>query len=507
MAYERLDLKNGDVLNADHLKHIEDALENGGASADWSVSDENDPRYVKNRTHWKEEFTELEILPETSVQFTNGSATLTGIKGDELKKGAWFDITYNGKAYNGYGLKEQSDDGVYYLGNYNIKLYPFNRYDPPFCIVLTDTDELTLYKWDGDPDNATIKIQRRGGVRYFPLDLIYLPSRLYYEGKHIKESDLPDYNSMFYKKNEDVIDGRYVKDMYYTKEGESILANNVSVTLTLNDAFQAYMGSISSVGLVVGKTYTVVWNGKPYECVASSGVFMDMPFVAIGNGTAFGFPGNNEPFIIGNFDGSSTAMVLGMEPATVKVSIIALADVKNISGKYLGIDWLPQLKKKTAVIENVECTGTSGYLELNATDKTLLDIRLSYMMTIGKKIQICVGDETYEGVVKSETFQGYSILYAGNLGLLDTGYPNTGEDFGVYAVPEIGVADVHVPSVEEAITTLFSMYVLEDEPNKMPEELMPESVDGVVIRSSTEDSTKRFKLTVDDSGTISATEV
>ena len=43
--------------------------------------------------------------------------------------------------------------------------------------------------------------------------------------------------------------------------------------------------------------------------------------------------------------------------------------------------------------------------------------------------------------------------------------------------------------------------------NKMPEKFMPESVEGVVIRSSTEGSTKKFKLTVDDTGAIKATEI
>lgn len=43
--------------------------------------------------------------------------------------------------------------------------------------------------------------------------------------------------------------------------------------------------------------------------------------------------------------------------------------------------------------------------------------------------------------------------------------------------------------------------------HKLPEEYLPESVDGVVIRSSTEGSTKKFRLTVDDSGIITATEV
>ena len=44
-------------------------------------------------------------------------------------------------------------------------------------------------------------------------------------------------------------------------------------------------------------------------------------------------------------------------------------------------------------------------------------------------------------------------------------------------------------------------------PVPIPEEFLPASVDGVVIRSSTEGSAKKFKLTVDDSGKITATEL
>lgn len=43
--------------------------------------------------------------------------------------------------------------------------------------------------------------------------------------------------------------------------------------------------------------------------------------------------------------------------------------------------------------------------------------------------------------------------------------------------------------------------------NKMPEDYLPESVESVILRSSTAGSSKKFKLTVDDSGALSVTEV
>ena len=41
----------------------------------------------------------------------------------------------------------------------------------------------------------------------------------------------------------------------------------------------------------------------------------------------------------------------------------------------------------------------------------------------------------------------------------------------------------------------------------MAEEFLPSTVNELIMNSSTTDSTKKFKITVDDSGTISATEV
>ncbi|MBQ5589091.1 MAG: hypothetical protein IIU70_02945, partial [Anaerotignum sp.] len=61
-------------------------------------------------------------------------------------------------------------------------------------------------------------------------------------------------------------------------------------------------------------------------------------------------------------------------------------------------------------------------------------------------------------------------------------------------------------SAEEGKRTV-SISEIKDGSVRVKESALPESVSGVIIRSSTSGSTKKFKLTVDDSGTISATEV
>ena len=64
------------------------------------------------------------------------------------------------------------------------------------------------------------------------------------------------------------------------------------------------------------------------------------------------------------------------------------------------------------------------------------------------------------------------------------------------------------PSVDYTITANFTITGIL---KKLLEDYIPDTIqrvgDDVIIPSSTPDSTKKFKITVDDSGTISATEV
>ncbi len=86
----------------------------------------------------------------------------------------------------------------------------------------------------------------------------------------------------------------------------------------------------------------------------------------------------------------------------------------------------------------------------------------------------------------------------------DRGTEGTGEPF---VLDKIGTSDVTVYSFDGTTQLALTVNSLEKVYHKLPEEYLPESVDGVVIRSSTEGSTKKFRLTVDDSGIITATEV
>ena len=58
-----------------------------------------------------------------------------------------------------------------------------------------------------------------------------------------------------------------------------------------------------SFDLNIGESYVVEWDNVEYETVAFDASIVTSGSIGLGNGSAFGLPGNNEPFVIGAVEG------------------------------------------------------------------------------------------------------------------------------------------------------------------------------------------------------------
>ena len=92
----------------------------------------------------------------------------------------------------------------------------------------------------------------------------------------------------------------------------------------------------------------------------------------------------------------------------------------------------------------------------------------------------------------------------GNLSIMDKG-SDTGEPF-LYAYNARQHTGMFV-AIGTAVSHTISVKTTEEIVTPMAEEFLPSEVNELIMNSSTPDSTKKFKITVDDNGTISATEV
>ncbi len=139
-------------------------------------------------------------------------------------------------------------------------------------------------------------------------------------------------------------------------------------------------------------------------------------------------------------------------------------------------------------------TGGAGG-KFGATPPVILDV------ISGDKLTVVWDGVSYNVTVKAPEMGPPGALAFGNLGLTDLGdtedYPFVYLMVGSNA--QWGTADT---AASHTIKVMRQQVTI----TPMSTDFLP-VVDGVIISSSTADSTKKFKITVDDSGTISATEV
>ena len=97
-----------------------------------------------------------------------------------------------------------------------------------------------------------------------------------------------------------------------------------------------------------------------------------------------------------------------------------------------------------------------------------------------------------------------TTLYIGNTAIMGKG-ADTGEPF-IYGYNK-NISSGQFATFDTSASHTISVKRIEETVTPMAKEFLPSEVDELIMNSSTPDSTKKFKITVNDSGTISATEV
>lgn len=142
-------------------------------------------------------------------------------------------------------------------------------------------------------------------------------------------------------------------DMYYTEIG---IVEILPESTAINNG-EAIMGEFYVLGapitLVVGNTYTVMYNGVAYKSVASN---ITIPTIGEGIGLgdvailSTGSPSGAYPFVLATADaisemGASIAVIPLDGSVNVTVSISTEGTiVHQIPNKYLDLEWLPETK-------------------------------------------------------------------------------------------------------------------------------------------------------------------
>lgn len=211
---------------------------------------------------------------------------------------------------------------------------------------------------------------------------------------------------------------------------------------TLDTEFNLYAYGIQTdCTLTVGENYNVSWDGVEYTCEAIDvgAAWGGLQIVAFGNGTEFGYSGNNEPFIVmcNNENGYLTLVCLThTEPCeyhdvriyqnTTSITKIdpkflpttsGVSSWNDLTDKPFGED-----KIKTEVLAEQTFSGlveNSGLVQLSYA--LPLNVSKNYIVTLNGEEYICTSREVAE--------DGESIILIGD-GTI-AGFEGSGEPFTI----------------------------------------------------------------------------
>lgn len=417
--------------------------------------------------------------------------------------------------------------------------------------LLQDYHTLTAYAYVTDDAGGYTKVQQDFAVykRPKPSDYIYTPTehagfdRLRAEIGELSALQTNAKNNLVAAINEAAASGGssvpkpltydYMPDGYPSRTMQTAtLMEEQELAFSLSDG--AYVALLAGgFEVAAGQTYTVKWDGAEYECV---GAVLDEGVYALGNLSIAGSDADTgEPFLyvystdgaeafglFGTFDTSANhtisvkRMVETVTPIDEKYlpeSAFTNAEWSKISNKI--VDYKQQRLSLSVSGEQITIIAGTSISKNIINDKLKFEDGMAYKIngsitihspsTAGGNNHTLYVNGNYtcsRGLVKFGSL--YDNYYREDivLGL----YSSSSDDTYYYGY-------LYVSSGLPGSTTwTFDINItVTEEAKLLPDICIGENIqrvgDNVIISSSTPDSTKQFKITVDDTGTLKATEV
>ena len=280
-------------------------------------------------------------------------------------------------------------------------------------------------------------------------------------------------------------------------------------TVSFSESGGMYSAQIqSNFEATVGETYKVSWDGTVYECTCVD--FNGIPF--LGNlSIAIGGSDTGEPFLMGVSNGRGIQIFTKDASASHTISISgSIAEVVQIPDKYISdtfkdviiagnpLDWSEDdwakyyglfQSGKLLMINGIGSSNSEGYVLSMAYISRAVQ-KISAVSFTGNLYNLGMNQDSEEN-----KFYWAPIIYSGEFYF---SYMQTG-------------SYINPPEREEYKKLEFSdglrFTTKNANEDAVRRKVVLEGDKEIILSSSTSGSTKKFKITIDDSGTISATEV
>lgn len=368
-----------------------------------------------------------------------------------------------------------------------------------------------------------IEVLSRGNLSLAALQP-YL-AKLYEDDKTISPEPLPPFSSG---------GGSVPKPLTYDYMPEGYPSKTIGTTTLMEEQEISFTNSDGTYNAIApvkidvseGQTYTVVWDGVEYSCVCHT----MGPYKYIGNPEAFGRESTGEPFLYLDSDQPVWASYNTSTSHTIKVTTISTV-YQTIDEKYLPesaftnaewskisnkiVDYKQQSLSLSVSGEQINIRAGASYSKNRINDKLKFEDGMVYKINGSITIH---SPSTAGGNDHTLSVNGN---YTCSMGLVKFGsvydnYYKQDIELGLYSSSSDDTTNYGYLYVSSAlpgeITWTFDINITETgEAKPLPDICIGKNIqrvgDNIIIPSSTAGSTKKFKLTIDDTGTLTASEI
>lgn len=301
----------------------------------------------------------------------------------------------------------------------------------------------------------------------------------------------------------------YIKNRpFYEDVAETVLLEESILSFTNPEGGFYYAAIPTTIELTAGETYKVSWDGATYECVCES--IMGGP--AIGNPSImYAGADTGDPFLIipiANNNGTDIYTKDDSASHTISISVFA-GELVKIDTKYLPIstDNSYGVIKRSDIVSAYNFPANVPH-DLMVEAITAFETGNASIVWDGKKVIGAYYDSSTDTI--SATFAQWPSRFD-TYRNVDGFYSKT---LGVVTYGELQGNQIRIGNDNSVSATLS----VKGEPSDTTLSVSAKriSINGpdygistteIILKSSTTGSTKKFKITVDDSGALTATEV
>jgi hypothetical protein len=505
----------------------------GGGQADWNQNDPTAPDYIKNRPF----YTVSEAADGETIRETVNAGEYEGVGVgyfDGLfipEAGRVYDVLFGGAKYKcrAYEIRTNVSDTYTALGDRALATTEIpDTVDgedygngEPFAVLLDPTDTLMLYT--AEPGVYDVEIAENANIVL--LEEKYLPESVVRTG----EQSFSDDEKAQVRKNIGAIGEGEVKSAYETAQDGGYLGTEEEFAEKLATDFIDWFGVGSSIPEGADlNTYKT--NGKYYVSSESRArTLLNRP------------EGMNTNFCMWVFQ-RTTATIYSQLLLTLHGKLYLRSSSSSKWNAWVAYTTSDEIEALTQQIkaELLKAVGKPDWAQNDPSAAGYIENRPFYVTdetaeTTAEEQVVDVPNALYEGEICGtvemagllEENQVYEVTFNGvkyrctayecaeddyvilgntdinaDISMLDIENKGNGEPFCILHGSHTSTTQLYTETVGEYLISIRRLKVM-----RLEEKFMPESVDGVVLRSSTPFSEKKFRITVNDNGIISVTQV